>query len=192
MWLYADSYTYVRHQLGFMDHTPALVLHHLDVISSSVYAESVTDMVMKTNLEENAILFEAFKQLGPAMQAAPPQASEVYDVVERSLAKLDAWQEKYLHTMVTVSQWGDSPDRESCLSAGMWSRMTDLKLFRVQSNRSFRCTTVACGSSCTLTRVFSPRTSTWRCLALASSPGNRLNRPSSCCAGLSRAVSGCR
>lgn len=102
----------MRHQLGFVDHTPDLVRHHLEVISDSVYAEPVTDMVMRTNLEQNVILFEAFKKLGPAMRPEPPTAAEVYETIEKSLARLDEWQEKHKHAMITVSQWGDSPERE--------------------------------------------------------------------------------
>ncbi|GAA5957766.1 hypothetical protein JCM8115_006241 [Rhodotorula mucilaginosa] len=108
--LWHSFYTYVRHQLGFVDHTPDLVRHHLEVISDSVYAEPVTDMVMRTNLEQNVILFEAFKKLGPAMRPAPPTAAEVYETIEKSLKKLDEWQQKHKHAMITVSQWGDSPE----------------------------------------------------------------------------------
>ncbi|GAA5977121.1 hypothetical protein JCM10908_004863 [Rhodotorula pacifica] len=113
--LWHSFYTFVRHQLGFVDHTPDLVLHHLDVINESIYAEPTTDMVMRTNLDENAILFEAFKKLGPAMRAHPPTTAEIFETVENSLAKLDEWNKKYKHAMVTVSQWGDSPDLKSLI-----------------------------------------------------------------------------
>lgn len=96
-----------------MDHTPALVRHHLELIASSPHAEPVTDNVMRTNLEENGILFETFKKLGPAMRPGAPRRAEVLEVVEQALVKLDQWQEEHADNMVTVSQWGDSADRKS-------------------------------------------------------------------------------
>jgi hypothetical protein len=45
-------------------------------------------------------------------QPHPPvvQRHNVFDWI--AIKKLDEWQQKHKHAMITVSQWGDSPERE--------------------------------------------------------------------------------
>ncbi|GAA5876989.1 hypothetical protein JCM1840_007091 [Sporobolomyces johnsonii] len=104
-------YSFCQCEHGFFDFPIDVLRHQLDILQGSVYAEHPTDFVFRTNLEENLILLNTFKKLGPGMSKDSTRPmEEVYAEVDRAIAALEEWDKTFADMMVVVSQWGDSPD----------------------------------------------------------------------------------
>lgn len=69
--------------------------------------------MLDSNLEECAILLEAFKKLGDGMGVEKWNTQEIRAQVDQSIKDLIEWNTRRADTMTLVSQWGDSQERES-------------------------------------------------------------------------------
>ncbi|CEQ40126.1 SPOSA6832_01712, partial [Sporobolomyces salmonicolor] len=106
-----NSYSFGQCEHGFFDFPIDVLRHQLDILQGSAYAENPTDFVFRTHLEENLILLNTFKKLGPGMSKNSTRPrEEVYAEVDRAIGELEEWDKTFADMMVVVSQWGDSPD----------------------------------------------------------------------------------
>jgi len=66
---------------------------------------------LNRNLEECAILLDAFKKLGAGMDTHRWNVDQVRNQVDQCIKDLERWSKLWADVMVVVSQWGDSRER---------------------------------------------------------------------------------
>lgn len=64
------------------------------------------------NLEECAILLDAFNKLGAGMDTHRWSVEQVRNQVDQCIKDLERWSKLRADMMVVVSQWGDSRERQ--------------------------------------------------------------------------------